>query len=106
MVTLGSMEQLLEGVLPEQDALTLLCQGGFIDCRAVYHCLLRLSVGDARRKAVSAFLPHLLAALENSADPDRVMVSFERFIGQHANPLLALQFLAAAPRAVEILVVL
>ena len=39
-----------------------------------------LRIGAAAPQALAAFLPQLLAALEKAANPDRVLVNFERLI--------------------------
>ena len=62
--------------------------------------------GIAKSASVREFLPHLLAALANAADPDRVIASLERFVARFEDGLPMLNFLAGNPRAVEILVVL
>lgn len=77
---------------------------GFTDWRAAHRSLERLAAPPEHRPAVIQFLPHLLTALAEAADPDRVLAGLERLSGRFARPADLFNLLAANPRAVEILV--
>ena len=77
---------------------------GFADWRAAHRSLERLAAQPEHRPAVMQFLPHLLTALAEAADPDRVLAGLERLSGRFARPADLFNLLAANPRAVEILV--
>jgi glutamate-ammonia-ligase adenylyltransferase len=81
-------------------------RGGFRYAESAAHILERLSIGPTQRELLDSILPHLSAALAQAADPERVLVSFERFIARFDDSLTPLQFLATNPRVIEILVVL
>ncbi len=92
--------------LSDREAQLLLAPIPFSDWRAVQMALNRMMTSAERTNAFRQFLPHLLLALSTAADPDRVIASFERFVGRFTDPLPVLRVLAGNPRAVEILVVL
>jgi [glutamine synthetase] adenylyltransferase / [glutamine synthetase]-adenylyl-L-tyrosine phosphorylase len=117
----GMVEQMIIDHILEEDsaripgAVDLPCaleQQGFSDGRAAARSLARLTTGKRRRQAFAAFAVHLFAALSEAGDPDRVLATFERFLqsahtaaGGDGQPELVLyDFLAAQPRAVEMLV--
>lgn len=77
---------------------------GFSDWRGARARLLGLCTDEDRRKALSTALPMLLAALQDSGNPDSSVLNLERFVHSDPDPLSTLQFLADNPRAVEILV--
>ena len=60
--------------------------------------------GDRCRTSVRAALPMLLAALADAASPDASLVNFERYVRAHPDRAALFDYLAANPRAVEILV--
>ena len=93
-------------LLNEEEVQSLLAPVGFTDLRAAQVVFNHLMAGNNKSAAVRDFLPHLLAALANAADPDRVIASLERFVARFGDGLSILNFLAGNPRAVEILVVL
>jgi glutamate-ammonia-ligase adenylyltransferase len=69
--------------------------------------LLRRVTGQAGcASLVTALLPFLREALLRAPDPDRTLVSFERFVGRFPEAHSILELLANNPRAVEILGVL
>ena len=100
-----------EPVLNEPALCRLLEQNGFADGRAAARSLLRLCANAQQRDAFAAFAPHLFAALSGAGDPDRVLATFERFMqnarrgapGGSEPDLNMFRFLAARPRAVEML---
>ncbi len=60
--------------------------------------------GSPERKALLASIfPHLLDTLVVSAEPGRVVSSFDLLVDRSPNPLHTLQVLAGNPRAIEIL---
>ncbi|HCE16582.1 MAG TPA: glutamine synthetase adenylyltransferase [Anaerolinea thermolimosa] len=84
-----------------------LSAAGFTGLDRLRGTFTRMLAGEPERVAAfKQFLPHFLAALSEAADPERVLVSFERFLGRFTDPLPVLWVLAGNPRAVEILVVL
>jgi [glutamine synthetase] adenylyltransferase / [glutamine synthetase]-adenylyl-L-tyrosine phosphorylase len=97
-------EQLLRQDVSDADIEVLLAPIGFADWKTAHARLLELSTNDARRKALTAALPMLLAALQESASPDSSVLNLERFIKSVPDPLKTLEFLADNPRAIEILV--
>ena len=96
--------QLLQKDVSEPDVESLLAPIGFADWRTAHARLLGLCTDHSRREALTAALPMLLAALADSANPDSSVLNLERFINTVPDATETLQFLAANPRAVEILV--
>jgi glutamate-ammonia-ligase adenylyltransferase len=96
--------QLLQKGVSETDVESLLVPIGFADWRTAHTRLLGLCTHHSRREALTAALPMLLAALADSANPDSSVLNLERFINTVPDATATLQFLAANPRAVEILV--
>ena len=68
--------------------------------------LQRLALTPQTEQLLAACLPHLLLTLSNAAHPDRVLVNFERFVTNAAQPEATLSYLAHNPRAIETLVIL
>lgn len=97
-------EQLLQKGVSVTDVQSLLVPIGFADWRTAHARLLELCTDHSRREALTAALPMLLAALAESANPDSSVLNLERFINTVPDATATLQFLAANPRAVEILV--
>ncbi len=79
---------------------------GIADWRAAHRCLLRMAQESQAAPALSNLLPYLLLALADAANPDRVLVGLERFIRSTPDKSGMMEYLAANPRAVEILVTL
>ncbi|HEY3345697.1 MAG TPA: hypothetical protein VGJ97_12255 [Anaerolineaceae bacterium] len=104
------MHELLE--LPPEDLLTsmdldaLLAPAQFSDPRAAYRVLRRLAGEGERARFFSQVFPHLTNALSKIGNPDRVLGSLDRFVGQVEDPLAFLRFIARQPRAIEILAAL
>jgi len=85
----------------------LLAPVHFADWRAAHRLLLRIAALSPQAKAaLSDGLPALLMALAQTADPNRVLVSFERFVQSAENSTDMLRYLAANPRGFEILTTL
>ncbi len=97
---------LLQPEASNEEIQQLLAPIGFEDWLQAYHCLRRIPDSQAAKLALADGLPYLLMALSTAAQPDRVLVSFERFIKNAADPLKPLRYLAGNPRGVEILVTL
>jgi glutamate-ammonia-ligase adenylyltransferase len=98
------IENLLQKDVPESDVEKLLAPIGFADWKIAHARLIELCTDDDRRAALTAALPMLLAALETSANPDSSVLNLERFIKSVPDVISTLKFLAANPRAVEILI--
>ena len=79
---------------------------GFKDWQQAYQRLRRIPDTPQARLALADCLPYLLMALSNAAHPDRVLVSFERFIQNTSDQVDQLRYLAANPRTIEMLVIL
>jgi glutamate-ammonia-ligase adenylyltransferase len=84
----------------------LLAPVGFADWRAAHRRLQRMAQDPQSQLALVDALPHLLAALSGAANPDRVLVSMERFVRSADPALWILTHLASNPRAIQILVTL
>lgn len=92
--------------LDDEQAREWLAPVGFSDWRFASRCLERMTDDPRVRLVFADLLPHLLATLAAAASPDRVLVSFERFVQAVDDRLALSHFLAGSPRAVEILVTL
>lgn len=77
---------------------------GFSDWRAAARSLERLTAEPGLLRPFARFAPHLLEALATAGSPDRVLATFERFVHSGQSALDLYDFLAAHPRAVEMLV--
>jgi glutamate-ammonia-ligase adenylyltransferase len=77
---------------------------GFADERAAAVVLQRLRNEMDATLSHAGYEPHLLHALTDAANPDQVLLTFERFVHGDSDRPALLQFLAAQPRAVEILI--
>ena len=97
-------EQLLQKDVSDADIEVLLSPVGFADWKTAHTRLLEISTTNSRQKALTAALPMLLAALEESANPDSSVLNLARFIQSALDPDRTLKFLADNPRAIEILV--
>ncbi len=92
--------------LDDVEICELLSSVGFADWRAAYYCLGRIADDSQTKRVLAALLPHFLATLAGAANPDRVLVSFERFAHAVPDRRALFEYLANSPRAVEILVTL
>lgn len=97
-------KQLLSEDVDPGDVEQLLAPIGFADWQAAHARLLGLCADAPHREALTEALPMLLAALTESANPDTSTLNLERFIHSVSDAAATLQFLAANPRAVEILI--
>jgi glutamate-ammonia-ligase adenylyltransferase len=90
--------------LPDEQVYNLLAPVGFANWQQAHRCLRRID--SHRRQAhteLANCLPSLLLALANTATPDQVLVSFERFVHSANNATTLLDYLAHNPRGFEIL---
>ncbi|MBN1890262.1 MAG: hypothetical protein JW850_19860 [Thermoflexales bacterium] len=102
--TYEQYDRLLRGQLGEDEIHAILAPSGLADWRAAYRCLLHLGGEEEHvRPALIDLLPHLLAALAGAAQPDHVLVSFERLAHGAHDKLSLFYYLASYPRAVEIM---
>jgi glutamate-ammonia-ligase adenylyltransferase len=92
------------GELTDEEAGAMLAAVGFADRLKARQRLETLCGDDSCRAALSDSLPMLLAALSETATPDGSLVNFERFVQSVEDRTRLFQYLAANPRAVEILV--
>ncbi len=129
MVHQQVIDSILAGSEPgEEQFCASIAAEGFTDPRAAARSLTRICADPERRTAFAGFAPHLFEALSGAGDPDRVLATFERFLqsaraggrgsvqlpftpaergrvdGGGQPDLDMLRFLAAQPRAVEMLV--
>lgn len=82
----------------------MLAAVGFSDPPKARRRLESLCDDEACRAALIQCLPMLLAALGETAAPDASLVNFERYVQAVADRTALFRYLAANPRAVEILV--
>jgi glutamate-ammonia-ligase adenylyltransferase len=99
------LEMLREQLTPAAAA-DLLATAHVSDPRAAVHRLQSISRDPTTQEALANFLPTLLPAVANAANPDAALVSFERFALSAAQPAELFAFLAANPRQVEMLITL
>ncbi len=99
-----SPKLLRAGALSDERADELLAAVGFDDRVRARGRLESLCDDDACRLALADSLPMLLAALSETAVPDSSLVNFERFVQSVPDRAALFGYLAARPRAVEILV--
>jgi glutamate-ammonia-ligase adenylyltransferase len=114
-VSEGSDEgsDLLDEDLDRQEVVTKLGEMGFTDPEAAYGNLMLLRDGpgyarfpDNCRRLLRQIAPALLSNLGEVADPDAVLVNFERFISRVGARASYYSMLAQSPEAVKLLVVL
>lgn len=79
---------------------------GFSDCQAAYRCLQRLAREPKTRQKLAELLPQLLLALSEAADPNHVLVNFERFTQNAPDPIALFHDFGQNPRTLEMLVLL
>jgi glutamate-ammonia-ligase adenylyltransferase len=100
----NSPKLLLEENLSETQIERWLAPVHFADWRTAYRCLQRIAGhGEAAHLALADALAPLLIALANTVSPDKVLVSFERFVQSAADSAELLTYLAQNPRGFEIL---
>jgi glutamate-ammonia-ligase adenylyltransferase len=95
---------LLPGELSDGEAGAMLTAVGFADQRKARRRLESLCSDEECRTALSASLPMLLASLSETATPDGSLVNFERYVQSVPDRTALFRYLAANPRAVEILI--
>jgi glutamate-ammonia-ligase adenylyltransferase len=97
---------ILSGQLTGSEIRRWLSPAGFADYKSAHRCLVRLDSIPGAAPALADLLPHLLVTLSSAANPDRVLVSLERFVRSADDSAAMLGYLAGQPRAVEILTTL
>jgi glutamate-ammonia-ligase adenylyltransferase len=102
MIDSGHSFPILQDLLDETKAQSLLQMFGFADRKAARTVLRRMESRD--RGGLSAIFPFLMAALGSAADPDRSLINFERFVDSYGPELFP--ELEKNPRIIEILVTL
>lgn len=107
MVTPATFEdtpQLLLQAQPADDQIRQsLAPVGFSDWQAAYRSLNRLSQSYEARQALAEALPQLLLALADTANPNQVLVNFERFAQNTPEQTELFHDFAHNPRPLEIL---
>ena len=84
--------------------MALLRQHGFHDPQRVVAAISHLSTDDLQRANLARIFSHLMGACENSADPDRALVNFERLVSALPNPNMFYHYLREAPDRLDLLV--
>jgi glutamate-ammonia-ligase adenylyltransferase len=79
---------------------------GFADWQTAYRCLTRLAKNLPIRQALADSLPQLLTALADTANPDHVLINFERFVHNAADQFELFHDFVSNPRALQILFIL
>lgn len=97
-------DKLLKANLPREEAYRLLERCGFADRPAAYDRLAKLAGSGETFEAFEDCLPTLLVSLSESANPDGLLVSFERYVLAVPDRLALYRYLGSQPRALEILV--
>lgn len=100
----NSTKLLRQGEVTEAEVERLLTPIGFTDWRTAHRRFLELGAEDTSRRALEQCLPMLLSALYDAAQPDISLLNFERFAQTAPDRSGLFHYLAANPRAVEILV--
>lgn len=77
---------------------------GFTDWQTTHRRLQRIANYPQARSILANLLPYLLMMLTSAANPDRALVSLERFLQGSAAPSERLAYLARNLRATEILI--
>ncbi len=97
---------LLKDNLSDAEIYQLLAPVGFADNQAAYRCLRRIPDYPASRNLMARSLPFLLQALSQVANPNQVLINFERFAQSAPSQSELFHHLNRNPRTVEILVTL
>ena len=81
-------------------------KAGFTDATAAYRCLKRIAQLPEIRPVLAKILPHLLHTLADTANPNRILVNFERFVQNAPAPIDLFHDFSRTPRSLEILILL
>ncbi len=92
--------------LPDSESEQLLSTVGFQDPAGAYRCLKRIGQTAEMQAKLADILPQILHALAEVADPNDVLINFERLIQNADTPLNLLDSFAHNPRTLEILTAL
>ncbi|MEZ6052232.1 MAG: glutamine synthetase adenylyltransferase [Planctomycetaceae bacterium] len=95
---------LVNGLIPEADAVHRLKGLGFEDAPAALRRLHELCPDLVSREALAPCLPALMIAVSESASPDISLLNFDRYVQSVQDPVELYRYLRDHPRAVEILV--
>ena len=98
-----SRDLLLQEQLDAETVQRLLAPVGFSDWQAAYRRLKRIPVNSEAGLSLAASLSHLLMILADMANPDHLLVNFERFAQNTPNQLELFHDFASNPRTLEIL---
>jgi glutamate-ammonia-ligase adenylyltransferase len=90
--------------LSRSDAHKLLRAHGFHDAGNAQRAIERLHTDTLQRRSLARIFSHLIHACEQSADPDRALLNFERLVSALPNPNMFYHYLEAAPDRLELLV--
>src|SRR5271154_4915250 len=82
----------------------LLRHHGFRDPRRVLAAIGRLHEDELQRRNLATIFNRLLRACEESADPDRALVNFERLVAALPNPNIFYHYLHESPDRLDLLV--
>src|SRR5580704_6309045 len=81
----------------------LLRDRGFRDVARVLAAIGRLYGDELQRRNLATIFNHLLRACEKSADPDRALVNFERFVAALPNPNIFYHYLHESSDSLDLL---
>jgi len=96
-------ELLLFGNGPDEQREAILTQIGFTDLQTATQRMLKICENDEQRRTLESCFNNFLYSLSESANPDQSLLNFERYLQRYDDRAELLNFLAANPRAVEIL---
>lgn len=95
---------LLEEPPTSADSLNVMAEIGFEDSAMAIGRIRSLAGSVSERRSLAACLPMLMAVLRDAPAPDVSLVNFERFVLSVQDRGELFEYLAASPRAIEILV--
>ena len=81
----------------------LLHEHGFREPARVHAAITRLYTDQFQRGSLAKIFPRLIHLCEQSVDPDRVLVNFERLVSALPNPSMFYHYLQAAPDRLDLL---
>ncbi|NQU10810.1 bifunctional [glutamate--ammonia ligase]-adenylyl-L-tyrosine phosphorylase/[glutamate--ammonia-ligase] adenylyltransferase, partial [bacterium] len=81
----------------------LLREQGFREPRQAWQVIRRLSRDDLQRRNLRLIFAELMQQCRRGADPDRVLVNFERLVAALPNPNILYHYLRAAPDRLALL---
>ncbi len=103
--SVGKLSSLLSARPPSKTAAhALLRAHGFHDPQHVYTAINHLYADNLQRRNLAKIFSHLIGVCEESADPDRALISFERLVSALPNPNMFYHYLQEAPDRLDLLV--